>query len=252
MSIDRVAVSVDVACFALRDGVLALLLVQRQAEPFAGSWALPGGVVQGREALDAAAGRILAERTGLTVAYLEQLYTFGDPDRDPRGRTLSVAYYALLPLAAEVAPQPGRGVEALRWAPVDDLPPLAFDHARIAAYARQRLAQKVAYAPLAFLLLPEQFTMADLRHVHEAIEGRPYTHLSNFQTLMRARWDLLRVPGALDRRTKRPAQLYRYAGPLAISGPPEEADGDDDLNHEETKEDEENEERGTKNDGRDD
>jgi 8-oxo-dGTP diphosphatase len=226
MSIDRVAVSVDVACFALRDGALSLLLVQRQAEPFAGSWALPGGVVHGRETLDAAAGRILAERTGLKVAYLEQLYTFGDPDRDPRGRTLSVAYYALLPLAEEVAPQPGRGVEAVRWAPVDALPPLAFDHARIAAYARQRLAQKIAYAPLAFLLLPEHFTMADLRHVHEAIEGRSFTHLSNFQTLMRARWDLLRVPGALDRRSKRPAQLYRYGGPLAVSGPPEEPAGE--------------------------
>lgn len=225
MSIERVAVAVDVACFALREGRLAILLVQRREEPFSGAWALPGGVVRGRETLGDAATRLLAERTGLRVAYLEQLYTFDDPDRDPRGRTLSVAHYALLPRAEAFAPQAGRGVGALRWAPADDLPPLAFDHARIAAYARQRLAQKIAYAPLAFLLLPEQFTMADLRHVHEAIEGRPYTHLSNFQTLMRSRWDLLRVPGALDRRTKRPAQLYRYGGPLAVSGPPDAGTG---------------------------
>jgi 8-oxo-dGTP diphosphatase len=220
MTIDRVAVSTDVAAFTLREGALHLLLVRREAEPFAGRWALPGGIVGSREPLEDAAARALAERTGLTAAYLEQLYTFGDPDRDPRGRTLSVAHLALLPPAGGTEAVAGREVGAVRWAPADDLPPLAFDHARIAAYARQRLAQKIAYAPLAFLLLPERFTMADLRAVHEAIEGRPYTHLSNFQTTMRARWDLLRVPGAFDRRTKRPAQLYRYGGPTAVAGPP--------------------------------
>lgn len=223
MSIDRVAVAVDVACFALQDERLHLLLVRRQAEPFADEWALPGGVVQGREPLEAAARRILAARTGLTVAYLEQLYTFGEPDRDPRGRTLSIAYFALLPPGpAAGAAQPGKAVGEIRWADADDLPPLAFDHGRIAAYARQRLAQKLAYSPLAFYLLPEKFTMADLRRVHEAIEGRQYTHLSNFQTLMRTRWDLLRVPGEFDRRSKRPAQRYRYGGALDVPGPPEE------------------------------
>ncbi len=224
VDMERVVVAVDVACFALREGQLTLLLVRREVAPFAGSWALPGGVVRGRERLDAAAMRLLAERTGLQVAYLEQLYTFDDPDRDPRGRTLSVAYYALLAPEGDAAAQAGRGVGALDWLPVDDLPPLAFDHARIAAYARRRLAQKIGYAPLAFLLLPEHFTMADLRRVHEAIEGRAYTHLSNFQTLMRSRWDLLRVPGEFDRRTKRPAQRYRYGGPLVIEGAPGEDD----------------------------
>jgi 8-oxo-dGTP diphosphatase len=213
-SIDRLAVSVDVACFALREGVLSLLLVRREREPFAGAWALPGGIVHARESLDAAATRTLSERTGLMVAYLEQLYTFGDPDRDPRGRTLSVAYLALLPPGATTsAAQPGRAIGAVDWADTNALPPLAFDHGAIAAYARRRLAQKLSYSPLAFSLLPEKFTMADLRRVHEAIEGRRYTHLSNFQTLMRARWDLLRVPGEFDRRSKRPAQLYRYGGP---------------------------------------
>ena len=224
MSIDRVAVAVDVACFALQGDRLHLLLVRRQAEPFAGEWALPGGVIQGREPLEDAARRILAERTSLAVAYLEQLYTFGEPDRDPRGRTLSIAHYALLPPGpAADAAQPGRAVGGLRWADADDLPSLAFDHGRIAAYARQRLAQKLAYSPLAFYLLPEKFTMADLRRVHEAIEGRRYTHLSNFQTLMRARWDLLRIPGEFDRRSKRPAQRYRYGGALDVPGPPEGA-----------------------------
>jgi len=224
MEIERVAVAIDVVCFALREERLTLLLVQREAAPFAGEWALPGGVVRGREGLDAAATRILADRTGLQVTYLEQLYTFGDPDRDPRGRTLSVAYYALLAPANDTEPRAGRDVGAIRWATVDELPSLAFDHTRIVTYARQRLAQKISYAPLAFLILPEHFTMADLRRVHEAIEGRSYTHLSNFQTLMRSRWDLLRVSGEFDRRSKRPAQRYRYGGPLVIEGVPESVD----------------------------
>jgi 8-oxo-dGTP diphosphatase len=221
MAIERVAVSIDGACFTLTGDQLTLLLVRRQAAPYAGWWALPGGVLRGRETLDAAAARILVERTGLAVAYLEQLYTFGDPDRDPRGRTLSVAYFALLPPQEDTAARPGRAVEEVMWADCAALPPLAFDHAAIVAYARQRLAQKIAYTPLAFRLLPEKFTMADLRRVHEAVEGRAYTHHSNFQTLMRARWDLLRVPGEYDQRSRRPAQLYRYVGPRDIPGPPD-------------------------------
>jgi 8-oxo-dGTP diphosphatase len=220
MAVERVAVSIDGACFTLTGDRLALLLVRRQTAPFAGWWALPGGVLRGRETLDVAAARILLERTGLTVAYLEQLYTFGDPDRDPRGRTLSVAYFALLPSQEDTAARPGRAVEEVKWADCAALPPLAFDHAAIVAYARQRLAQKIAYTPLAFRLHPDKFTMADLRRVHEAIEGREYTHHSNFQTLMRARWDLLRVPGEFDQRSRRPAQLYRYGGPRDIAGPP--------------------------------
>ena len=219
MRIQRVALSVDVACFALDEDVLKLLLVQRTSKPYAGYWALPGGIVGGRETLDAAAERTLMARAGLSVSYLEQLYTFGDPDRDPRGRTVSVAYYALLP-QKENDPQAGADVDALAWHRADALPPLAFDHMAIATYARRRLAQKISYTPLAFRLLPDYFTMADLRRVHEATEGRQYPHLSNFQTLMRSRWDLIRAPGQLDRRTKRPAQLYRYAGPREIVGPP--------------------------------
>ena len=218
--VERVAVAVDVACFALREGRLTVLLVQREADPFAGAWALPGGIVRGRERLGAAATRLLQERVGLSASYQEQLYTFDDPDRDPRGRTLSVAYYAILSPTGDDAAQAGRAVGALDWRAVDDLPPLAFDHGRIIAYARRRLAQKIAYAPLAFLFLPDHFTIGDLRRIHEAIEGREYTHLSNFQTLMRSRWDLLRVPGEFDRRSKRPAQRYRYGGPLDITGGP--------------------------------
>jgi 8-oxo-dGTP diphosphatase len=225
--VERVALSVDVVCFAVVDAVLEVLLVRRAEEPFTGVWALPGGVVCGDEPLDAAASRILTERTGVASAYLEQLYTFGDAGRDPRGRTISVAYYALL-TAGEHPVAAGRGVEAVRWQPVDQLPGLAFDHRQIVDYARQRLAQKVEYAPLVFRVLPETFTMRDLRVMHEAVQGRQIGHASNFATAMMARWDLAPVPEVRDRRTRRPARLYRYIGPRKIAGPPPAANGQGD------------------------
>jgi 8-oxo-dGTP diphosphatase len=219
---ERVVLSVDVACFALEGERLALLLVQRADAPFANSWALPGGAVEVDEPLDTAAARLLAERTGIggAHAYLEQLYTFGDPGRDPRGRTLSVTYFALLNTGKQTPVRAGRGVHDVAWWPTDGLPQLAFDHNRIAAYARRRLAQKLAYTPLAFHVLPETFTLGDLRTLYEAVEGRRYDP-SNFPKQMLARWDLAPVPGVRDRRTRRPARLYRYIGPREIAGPPE-------------------------------
>ncbi|MGH2346839.1 MAG: NUDIX domain-containing protein, partial [Chloroflexota bacterium] len=160
--IQGVALAVDVACFQVRDGRLTLLLARRANPPFAGSWALPGGLVGTNEPLDRAAHRVLDERTGVHSFYLEQLYTFGGPARDPRGRTVSVTYYTLLG-AGDPAEHPGRGISELTWCAADDPPDLAFDHAAIAAYARRRLAQKISYAPLAFRVLAEHFTMADLR-----------------------------------------------------------------------------------------
>ena len=219
MDVVRVALSVDVACFALAADGLRLLLVRRRAGPFAGAWALPGGVVAPDERLDGAARRVLAERTGLRNAYLEQLYTFDDPARDPRGRTVAVAYVALLP-APPPDPHSGRDVSEVTWAPATTPPPLAFDHERIARYARRRLAQKLEYTPLAFRVLPARFTMGDLRQVHETVLGRPLD-ASNFARQMLARWDLAPVPGERDRRSRRPARLYRHIGEERIPGPPE-------------------------------
>ena len=207
------------ACFSLHEGELGLLLVKRTEEPFAGSWALPGGVVGLEEPLDEAARRVLLERTGIRDAYLEQLYTFGDPGRDPRGRTVSVAYYAMLS-GRPAGVRSGRGSSEAAWHPARSLPQLAFDHGQIARYALWRLAQKIEYTPLAFHLLPPAFTLGDLRGVHEAVLGRTFD-LSNFNRQMLARWELEEVPGALDRRTRRPARRYRYAGAREVSGPPQ-------------------------------
>jgi 8-oxo-dGTP diphosphatase len=217
---ERVVLSVDVACFALDGERLVLLLVQRAEAPFANFWALPGGAVDQDEPLENAAARLLAERTGIRSVYLEQLYTFGEPGRDPRGRTLSVTYFALLNAGMHTPGSAGRGVSEVAWWPADALPQLAFDHARIAAYARRRLAQKLTYTPLAFHVLAETFTMGDLRTLHEAVDGRRYDP-SNFPKQMLARWDLAPVSGVRDRRTRRPARLYRYIGPREIAGPPE-------------------------------
>jgi 8-oxo-dGTP diphosphatase len=221
MAVERVVLAVDVVCLALRAHGLYVLLGQREDEPFAGYWALPGGVLLPQESLDEAAARLLEERTGLHRAgYLEQLYTFGDVDRDPRGRTVSVAYYLVLP-RGEYAIRAGRGMLAVDWHRLDDLPlpTLAFDHAAIVRYARARLSQKIEYTPLAFSILPETFTMGDLRAVHEAVLGQDL-HPSNFVRQMMARWDLAPVPGERDRRTRRPARLYRYIGAREIAGPP--------------------------------
>ena len=218
--VTKVVLSVDVACFTLAGGALQLLLVQREAEPFAGDWALPGGTVGRDETLEAAALSVLARRTGVQNAYLEQLYTFGDPDRDPRDRAVSVAYFSLL--STRPAPLAGEGVLAAAWHGVGTTPPLAFDHAAIAQYARRRLAQKIEDTPLAFELLPETFTLAELRAVHEAVTGRPYDP-SNFAKQMLTRWDLAPVPGVRDRRSRRPARLFRYIGERETAERPEAA-----------------------------
>jgi 8-oxo-dGTP diphosphatase len=217
--------TIETVCFALVEGELQVLLVQRTDEPFSGSWALPGGEILVDEPFDSAAQRILSESAGLWGVYLEQLYTFGDPGRDPRGRAVSVTYYALMPAMSVgtgmTMARPGRGLSAAAWHKVDQLPgPLAFDHARIISYARWRLSQKITYTPLAFHMLPEHFTMSDLRGVYESIVGEAYDP-SNFARQMLARWDLAPVPGTRDRRSRRPARLYRYIGPREIPGGPD-------------------------------
>lgn len=167
----RPALAVDIVVFALDDEDLQVMLIERDLPPFAGQWALPGGFVRVDETLDEAANRELREETGLHDIFLEQLYTFGELQRDPRERIVTVAYYALVNLAGHDV-QASTDARNAAWFPVAELPTLAFDHARIVDTALERLRGKVRYQPLGFELLPERFTLRQLQHLYEIILGR--------------------------------------------------------------------------------
>lgn len=209
---DAIRVAVSTVIFSLRtapDGDrLMLPLVRRTREPHLGIWALPGGWLDPAEDLDVAASRTLAETTALTPSYLEQLYTFGDVDRAP-SRTISIVYWALLrsdlvDAQRAVADAP----ENVEWFDVDALPELAFDHRRIAEYALWRLRNKVGYSRIAAGLLPDEFTLTELREVYEAVLGRRLDP-SNFRRLLEGSDEL--IPTDSFRTGKhRPARLYRY------------------------------------------
>lgn len=167
----RPAVTVDVVVFALDEEDLQVMLIQRDLEPFAGQWALPGGFVRVNERLEDAARRELHEETGLKDIFLEQLYTFGDIDRDPRERVITVTYYALVNLEGHEV-HASTDARNAAWFPVNDLPDLAFDHQKILAVAHKRLRGKVRYQPIGFELLPEKFTLRQLQHLYEIILDR--------------------------------------------------------------------------------
>lgn len=167
----RPALAVDCVVFGIAAKRLELLLIERGIEPFRGSWALPGGFVRMGETLDEAAARELAEEAGVRVSYLEQLYSFGRLDRDPRERVVSIAYYALVESAAHV-PRAETDARRAAWFSTGALPDLAFDHAEIVRVATARLRAKVRYRPIGFGLLPERFTLTQLQGVYEAILGR--------------------------------------------------------------------------------
>jgi len=205
----RVQVTVDVVIFTIRDGALNLLLVRRGIEPFRGRWAMPGGFILEGESLEQAALRELREETGVAEVYIEQLYTFGDPGRDPRGRIITVAYYALIAMDRALV-RAGTDAAEARWWPVAELPKrLAFDHARIIEHAVERLRAKIEYTTVGFQLLPQEFSLSELQDVYEAIAGRPLDK-RNF----RRRIELLDVLVPLERWRRggasRPARLYRF------------------------------------------
>ncbi|QDU75650.1 Bifunctional NMN adenylyltransferase/Nudix hydrolase [Bremerella volcania] len=167
----RAALTVDIVVFALDEEDLKVMLIQRDLKPFQGQWALPGGFVHVDETLDAAARRELQEETGLKEIFLEQLFTFGDLDRDPRERVVTVAYYALVNLEGHNV-QASTDARNAAWFSLNELPELAFDHATILKAAHERLRGKVRYQPIGFELLPEKFTLRQLQHLYEVILDR--------------------------------------------------------------------------------
>ena len=201
------AVTVDICVFTIRSDELKVLLIKRALDPFLGSWALPGGFVGIDEDLDAAAARELREETGVETGYLEQLCTFGRVDRDPRERVISVAYFALIPSDA-IEIRAATDAEGVGWFTASELPPLAFDHRAILDAAFERLLGKLQYSTIAFQLLPETFTMSDLRHIYEVITGKP-VDTRNFSKQILS-LNAIEETGDMRRDgPHRPAKLYR-------------------------------------------
>ncbi len=226
---DRPSVTVDVAILTVVDGRLEVALVERAEHPHKDRWAVPGGFVRMDESLDRAAARVLAQKAALADVYLEQLYTFGAPNRDPRTRVISVAYYALVD-SARVARNGAHelvfGRIAVPWegetgGPVEVLDrsrrkmPLAFDHAEILGMAVKRIRGKLDYTPIGFQMLPETFTLRRLQAVHETILGRALNK-DSFRRRMLAS-GVLEATGERETEVEhRPAELYRFTKRSAI------------------------------------
>lgn len=205
----RPALTVDCIIFGLDASLtLKVLLIQRGHDPFEGSWALPGGFVDMDEDLEAAALRELEEETGVKDVFIEQLYTFGTPGRDPRGRVVSVAYYALVNLEEHPA-QANSDARNVEWYDVTDLPKLAFDHDEIMKKAISRLRSKMRYQPLGFELLPEQFTLPQLQQLYETVLGVKEINKRNFRTKI-LKMGILEEVGKQTNVAHRPATLYRF------------------------------------------
>jgi 8-oxo-dGTP diphosphatase len=200
-------VAVDIVILTIQSGTLKALLVKRGIPPFAGQFAVPGGFVHEHESLDEAARRELLEETNVSDVYLEQLYSFGDPGRDPRGRVVTVAYFALIS-AARSPLQAGTDAADATWWPVSGLPALAFDHGQILAYALERLRNKLEYTTVGFQLLPEKFTLSELQEVYEAILGKTLDK-RNFRRKL-ALLKILKPVAEYRRGGRRPARLYRF------------------------------------------
>lgn len=203
----RPLVTVDVALFTFMTPALFILLIQRRHPPFAGAWALPGGFVDEGEGLEQAAQRELAEETGLTGVRLAQLHTFGDPDRDPRGRVITVAYLACTGSDQALQARPGPEARATAWHATDALPELAFDHDRIIAAARERLRADVEQAPLLARLLPPLFTLGELQQALTAARQEDVDKRNFRRKILSS--GLIEPTGRYRYGDHRPAQLFR-------------------------------------------
>ena len=206
----RPSVTVDCVVFGLdlEAEDLKVLLIQRKKDPFAGKWAFPGGFVEPDETLEVSAKRELQEETGIARLYLEQLYTFGDPGRDPRGHTVTVAYYALVKLS-DHAPVAADDARAVDWFSVAGPPKLAFDHEKILKVAVERLRAKVRYQPIGFELLPRKFTLSQLQRLYETVLDRELDK-RNFRKKILSMGILVELDEIQQDVAHRAARLYRF------------------------------------------
>lgn len=208
------AVTIDIVIFTIRQDELKVLLIKRALPPHRNQWALPGGFIKLEESLEEGAKRELQEETGVTGVYLEQLYTFGRPDRDPRERVITVAYYALIP-SDELEPKAASDAENVSWFGLKELPDLAFDHKRILKMAHERLVAKLDYSTIAFQFMPKDFTLSELQHVYEVIL-REQIDKRNFRKRILS-LNLIKETGKARKvGAHRPAKLYRVKNPNRI------------------------------------
>jgi 8-oxo-dGTP diphosphatase len=205
----RPSLTVDCVVFGWDGTHLKVLLIQRNEPPFEGQWALPGGFVQIDEELEAAARRELEEETGLSDMFLEQLFTFGGVDRDPRGRVVTVAWFALIDLHRYAQPVGASDARDAAWFPMTALPPLAFDHSTILATAYKRLQSKIEYQPIGFELLPKKFTFSQLQDLYETILGTEFDR-RNFRKKLLSMGILAELKEQVSGVPHRGAQLYTF------------------------------------------
>lgn len=204
----RPALTTDCVVFGLDNDDLKVLLIQRDLEPFAGQWALPGGFVNAGESVDNTARRELFEETGLKDIFLEQLYTFGDPDRDPREHVVTVAYFALVNLVDHPV-HPATDARNAAWFEISDVPRLAFDHDTVLRTAHERLQGKIRYQPIGFELLPKKFALRQLQQMYEKILDRPLDK-RNFRKKI-LKMDIIQELDEIETDVShRAARLYRF------------------------------------------
>jgi 8-oxo-dGTP diphosphatase len=203
-------VSVDTVIYTIRKKELMVLLIKRGHEPYRDMWAIPGGFIRLAETLDEAAQRVLYERTHVENVYLEQLYSFSNPNRYPNARVITVTYFALICSdELKLSHDPNIDIRGLKWQSVYNLPPLAFDHENIIKFALKRLRERLEYSNIAFQLLPEKFTLTDLQKVYEIIMNRPLDK-RNFRKKMISLNILNELEEYTKSSSKRPARLYSF------------------------------------------
>ncbi len=201
-------IATDVVIFTVYEEQLKVLLIKMKKKPFVGMWAIPGGLVHGKESVDEAAQRHLIEKTGVKDVYLEQLYTFGHVDRDPFGRVVSVAYFALIPNAG-LKLKTTSEYDDVAWFSVAHLPKLAYDHTEILETAIQRLKAKLGYSTISYSLLPKEFTLSQLQHIYEVILGDALDK-RNFRKKILSLGLLKRLGKKRSGGASRPAELYTF------------------------------------------
>ncbi|MCM8922129.1 MAG: NUDIX hydrolase [Candidatus Thiodiazotropha sp.] len=208
------AVTADVVLFTIQGTTLSVLLIQRGNSPYRGMWALPGGFLDIDEDLETCAKRELQEETGIEGIYLEQLYTFGDPQRDPRERVISITYFALSQ-SDHLMPKASSDATQTAWFPISQLPELAFDHATIIQLAWKRLLSKLGYSTIAFKMLPKYFTLSQLQSVYEILLNENLDK-RNFRKGILAR-NIIKETGEYSRNgSHRPAKIYQVINPSQI------------------------------------